>query len=118
MSLAGPLRKVASKLVTKFGGLIVYRKVSNGVYNPETGTISESNIDVTIRGVLDEVNNREVGGLVAASDKKLTIAAADLSTPPSAQDQVIINSIVHQIIQISIVEQDNSAITYDLILRS
>jgi hypothetical protein len=42
MTLANPLRKVASKLMAKFGGVVTINRVTAGVYNPTTGTASES----------------------------------------------------------------------------
>jgi hypothetical protein len=68
--------------------------------------------------VLEDVNIREVNELVQAGDKRLIVAAADLTTAPTTVDKVLINSVVHQIIRIQTIEQDNTAITYELILRA
>jgi len=118
MALASPLRKVASKLMARFGGVATIRRVATGSYDPATGTIAETNTDTTVRGVLEDVNIREVNELVQAGDKRLIIAAADLSTAPTTVDKVLINSVVHQIIRIQTIEQDNTAITYEMILRA
>jgi len=118
MALASPLRKVASKLMARFGGVATIRRVATGSYDPATGTIAETNTDTTVRGVLEDVNIREVNELVQAGDKRLIIAAADLSTAPTTVDKVLINSVVHQIIRIQTIEQDNTAITYEIILRA
>jgi hypothetical protein len=37
---------------------------------------------------------------------------------PTTVDKVLISSVVHQIIQITTIEQDNEPITYELILRA
>jgi hypothetical protein len=118
MALASPLRKVASKLMARFGGVATIRRVATGSYDPAAGTIAETNTDTTVRGVLEDVNIREVNELVQAGDKRLIIAAADLTTAPTTVDKVLINSVVHQIIRIQTIEQDNTAITYELILRA
>lgn len=118
MALASPLRKVASKLMARFGGVAMIRRVATGSYDPATGTIAETNTDTTVRGVLEDVNIREVNELVQAGDKRLIIAAADLTTAPTTVDKVLINSVVHQIIRIQTIEQDNTAITYEMILRA
>ena len=117
MSLANPLRKVASKLMAKFGGVATLRRVTPGVYNPTTGTVSEATSDTAIRGVLEDVNLREVSGLVQAGDKRLTIAAADTTAPPTTADRVIISTRSLQVIEVRTIEQDNEPITYELILR-
>jgi surface antigen len=53
MALAGPLRKVASKPMARFGGVATIRCVTPGIYNPETGTTSETTADTSVRGVLE-----------------------------------------------------------------
>jgi hypothetical protein len=144
MTLANPLRKVASKLMAAFGGDVTIRFVTPGVYNTSTGAIAESVADTAVRGVLEDVSVREVNELVQAGDKRLIIAALDLgdydylltedsfallyeddtfiyqenNTIPTTVDRVLINSISHQVITVRTIEQDNTAITYELILRA
>ena len=118
MTLANPLRKVASKLMAKFGGVATIRRVTPGVYNPATGTASETTSDTALRGVLEDVNVREVNDLIQSGDKRLTVAAADVAAVPSTADRVLIGGITHQIIRVTTVEQDNTAITHELILRA
>jgi hypothetical protein len=118
MALASPLRKVASKLMAKFGGVATIRRVVTGAYNTSTGTVSETTTDTVVRGVLEDVNLREVNDLIQAGDKRLLIAAADVAIPPTTADEVLISSVVNQVIQVRTIEQDNTPITYELILRA
>lgn len=118
MTLAGPLRKVASKLMAKFGGTATLVRASIGVYNPDTGTVSETTSTVELRGVLEDVNLREVNDLIQAGDKRLLIAAADVVAVPSTADRVLIGGVTHQVIRVATVEQDNTPITHELILRA
>ncbi len=117
MALATSLRNVASKLMAKFGGEATIRRVTLGAYNPTTGTAAETTSDTELRGVLQDVNLREVNELIQAGDKRLLIAAADVAAVPTTADRVIIASRTLQIIQVQTIEQDNTAITYELILR-
>ena len=118
MTLAIPLRGVASKLMAKFGGTATIRRVTPGAYDTSTGAIAETVVDTTVSGVLQDVNAREVNELVQAGDKRLFIAASDVANAPTTVDRVVINSISHQIIRVQTIEQDNLAITYELILRA
>ena len=118
MALSSSLRKVANKVVSKFGGDVTVRIVTGGSYNTTTGAVTESESDSTIKGVLSDVALREVNELVQAGDKRLLIAAAAVSTAPETKDRVVIGSVVHQIIQVNITEQANTAIVYELILRA
>jgi hypothetical protein len=117
MTLAVPLRKVASKLMARFGGEAIIRRVTPGVYNPTTGTVSETTNDTELRGVLEDVNLREVNDLIQAGDKRLIVAAADTAAVPTMADRVIISNRTLQVIQMRTIEQDNEPITYELILR-
>jgi hypothetical protein len=118
MTLANPLRKVASKVVSKFGGDVTVRIVTGGSYNTTTGTITESESDSTVKGVLSDISLKEVNELIQAGDKRLLIAAAAVGTAPETKDRVVISSVVHQVIQVNITEQANTAIVYELILRA
>ena len=118
MTLASPLRKVASKLMAKFGGEATIRRVTPGIYNPTTGTASETTADTVVLGVLEDVNLREVNDLIQAGDKRLLIAAADVASAPMTADEVLIGAVTHQVITVRTIEQDNTAITYELILRA
>ncbi len=118
MSLAKSLEKVASKVISKFGGDVTIRFIAAGSYNTTTGVVGETVSDTNIKGVLENVNLREVNELIQAGDKRLTIAANDLATAPETKDRVVISSVVHQIVSVKTTEQDNTAITYELILRA
>ena len=118
MALSGPLRKVASKVITKFGGEVTIRRITVGAYNTSTGTAAETTSDTVLRGVVEDVNVREVNDLIQSGDKRLTVAAADVATVPNTADRVLIGGITHQIIRVTTIEQDNTAITHELILRA
>lgn len=118
MALVDSLQKVASTIVGKFGGDVTIRSVSASAYDSTTGVVTETESDTVIKGVLEGVSLREVNELIQAGDKRLTIAADDLATAPETKDRVVISAVVHQIIRVETTEQDNEAITYELILRA
>ena len=118
MALVDSLKKVSSKVIAKFGGDVTVRIVTAGAYDTSDGTIAETESDTTIKGILEDVNLREVNELVQAGDKRLTVAADDLATAPETKDRIVISSVVHQIIRVETTEQDNTAITFELILRA
>tara|TARA_R110000868_G_scaffold34115_1_gene123382 strand:+ start:268 stop:624 length:357 start_codon:yes stop_codon:yes gene_type:complete len=118
MTLSAPLRKVASKLMAKFGGEATIRRVTVGAYNATTGTAAETTADTVVRGVMEDVNVREVNDLIQSGDKRLTVAAADVAAVPSTADRVLIGGITHQVIRVTTIEQDNTPITHELILRA
>ena len=118
MALADSLRKAASKVTGKLGGNVPIRYVTSGSYNTTTGLSGETVSDTAIKGVVQDISNREVDDLIKTTDKRLIISADEVATAPSTKDRVVISSVVYQIISVNTVEQDNTAITYEMILRA
>ena len=118
MGIASSLRKASKKVLNAVGGDVTIRVVSPGTYNTTTGVVAETTSDTTVKGLVADVNAREVNELVQADDRRLTIAASSVTSAPTTTDRVVISSVNHQIISVKTVEQANTAITYELILRA
>ena len=117
MSLANALKKAASKTLSKLGGDVTIRRVSTGSYNTTTGAITETTSDTTIKGVLENVSRSQVNDLIESQDKILTISANDITFVPTTKDRVVISSVEFKIISISVNEQNNTPISFELVLR-
>ncbi len=117
MSLAKALKKAASASLKKLGGDVTIRQVTLGSYNTTTGAITESTSDTTIKGVLSNVTRNQVNDLIESQDKQLTISAGDITFVPTTKDRVVISSVEFKIIQVLTNEQNNTAVSFDLILR-
>ena len=117
MSIAKALKKAASKTIKVLGGDIIYRRVTTGIYNPTSGSMSEVKNDVNIKGVVSNVSRAEVNDLVSSQDKRLVISAGDITFTPTTFDRVVISGTEYKIIQIITNEQDNTAISFDIFLR-
>ena len=117
MSLANALKKAASSSIKKLGGDITYRRVTTGIYNPTTGSMSEVKTDVSIKGVVSNVQKSEATDLVSSQDKRLTISAGDITFTPTTFDRIVISGTEYKVIQINTNEQNNVAISFDFFLR-
>ena len=117
MSLANALKKAASASLKKLGGDVTIRQVTAGAYNTTTGAIAESTSDTTIKGALSGVSRNQVNDLIESQDKLLTISAGDLTFVPTTKDRVVISSVEFKIISVTTNEQNNTPISFDLILR-
>ena len=118
MALADSLGKVATNVLKVLGADVTIRYVTSGSYNTTTGLSAESVSDTNIKGVVQAVAKSEVNSLIEAQDKRLIVSAEELATAPGTKDRVVISSVVYQIISVNTVEQDNTAITFELILRA
>ena len=117
MSLANALKKAASKTLSKLGGNVTIRKVTAGSYNAPTGAISDTTEDTTVKGILENVTRSQVNDLIEQQDKILTIAANDLDYVPTTKDRVVISSVEFKIIAVNTNEQNNTPISFEIILR-
>ena len=117
MSIANALKKAASKTIKVLGGDITYRRVTTGIYNPTSGSMSEVKTDINIKGVVSNVTRSEVSDLVSSQDKRLTISAGDITFTPTTFDRVLISGTQYKVVQINTNEQDNIAISFDIFLR-
>ena len=116
MGISSALKKVLTN--KKLCADITFRSVAAGSYNTTTGVISETNTDTSIRGVLEDINLREVNELIEATDKKIQIAAASLSSTPTTKDKVIVDSVTYSIIRIETNQFANEKLTFLCYLRT
>ena len=94
-----------------------YRRVSTGIYNSVSGSMSETKTDTIIKGIVSNVTSTEVSDLISSKDKRVRISAGDIDFIPSTSDRVIISGTEYKIIQINTTEQDNTAISFNIFLR-
>jgi len=116
MGISSALKKVLTN--KKLSADITFRSISAGSYNTTTGVIAETNTDTSIRGVLEDINLREVNELVEANDKKIQIAAASLSSTPTTKDKIIVDSVTYSIIRIETNQLANEKLTFVCYLRT
>ena len=116
MSIANALKKVLSN--KKLSADITFRSISAGSYNTTTGVITETNTDTSIRGILEDINNREVNELIEATDKKINIAAASLSSTPTTKDKIIVGSVTYSIIRVETNQLANDKLSFVCYLRT
>ena len=117
MSIAKALKKAASKTIKVLGGDITYRRVTTGIYNPTSGSMSEVKTDVNIKGVVSNVTRSEVSDLVSSQDKRLTISAGEITFTPTTFYLVVISGTKYKVFHINTNEHENTAISFDIFLR-
>ena len=117
MSLANALKKAASASLKKLGGDVTIKRFTGGTYDQASGTFFTNESTATIKGVLSNVSINQVNDLIESQDKRLTISAGDITFVPTTKDKVVISSVEFKIIQVIVNEQNNTPISFDLILR-
>lgn len=80
---------IPAPLISQFGISATYiRAPQSQTYNPETGTISGSTTQVSIKIVITELTPTEVSGNYQSTDVKILIAAASLPYYPQITDSI------------------------------
>tara|TARA_A100001515_G_scaffold66410_1_gene52632 strand:- start:218 stop:568 length:351 start_codon:yes stop_codon:yes gene_type:complete len=116
MGISSAIKKVLTN--KKLSADITFRSVSAGSYNTTTGVITETNTDTSIKGVLEDINLREVNELIESTDKKIQIAAASLSSTPTTKDKVIVGSVTYSIVRIETNQFANEKLSFVCYLRT
>jgi len=112
-----PLRNVTKTVIGTFGKSVTFRLVSPGTYNTTTGTQKPTDNDTAIKGVLAEYANHERGDNIALGDRKLFVAASDLTVIPKTDDQVLIGSSVYRIVRNNVTFATDEAALHELQIR-
>ena len=117
MSLANALKKAASASLKKLGGDVTIKRFTGGTYDQASGTFFTNESTATIKGALSGVSRNQVNDLIESQDKLLTISAGDLTFVPTTKDRVVISSVEFKIVQVVINAQNNTPVSFELILR-
>ena len=134
MSLANGLKKAASKTLSKLGGDVTIKQITAGSYVTSFddissidsisniddftgGTIEESISNFTIKGNTQNSSRLRANNLIETQNKIVTIASKNLNFIPTTKDRVVISNVEFKISKVKTMQQNNSPISFDLILR-
>ena len=120
MGFAKAIQKATEKVLQTpgIGEDVTVRRVVPGTYNTTTGVIGETTTDTTVKGVFEDVNQREVNELIQADDRKCNVPAASLTNVPTTADRIVSGGVNYQIIRVKTVSQAGTDINYTLFPRA
>lgn len=98
-------RKLATNLIDKYGKSVTLTSVTNGAYNPATGTSAKTTATSTVKAIVEDYSLHSSGvrfqtGLIKAGDKKVTIAALGIITKPKPSDTITIDTVAWNIVRV------------------
>lgn len=86
-------RETARSLLLGYGKVCTLKKLTNGAYDPETGTVTQTPASHTVHAYLDVPNRTELAaGLVSASDEVAIFAASETTVEPVVGDMLTVDS--------------------------
>lgn len=121
MTLAADLAGDVLAALAEFGRAAMLRKVTEGTYDPETGTTTGGGVTdaaVTI-GPLLSYRDREIdGSRIQADDRKVVMATAGVSSPPDNGDRIVIGGAVMTIVSHKLYEVNGTTVAYVMQVRN
>lgn len=106
----------AQRLIANFGQAATLRRktLTGTAYDP---TVATTDYDCTV--VVENYRYFEVDGTrILAKDKKVFLSTAGLTITPAVGDQILIESIVHQIINLMPLSPGGTVVMYELQARA
>ena len=81
---------VPASILSTWGQTLTFVKTTTPrTYNPTTGAVTGSDTNVSVKGVITELNSRENEGLYQSTDLKIVIGASELGDYyPTEADRV------------------------------
>lgn len=117
-SIGNAFKKAVPGILKATGSDVTIRFVTVGTYNTTTGVAAESNTDVTVKALVDDVSKSEVNDLINQEDKRILVSSKDLTSTPTTKDKVVISNVVHQIVDINTEKASGVSVTFTLFVRS
>ncbi|MDF1791446.1 MAG: hypothetical protein P1U88_06015 [Thalassobaculaceae bacterium] len=99
--LGETIRPVVADLIARAGATMILRRVEVPSYDPATGDVAETTVDIALKGVIEEVETGHPDGVVRRGDRVITVAAQDLQIDPSPGDDLIVAGAVHRIVSVT-----------------
>lgn len=104
MSLDTKARRLVQRVMRKIGTEAILRRVTVGVYNEATSTVTNTETDTEVMGRLDDYTDRELlsapVGTINTGDRKFTCAAADVAFVPEIKDKIVIADVEYDVVNV------------------
>ena len=110
-------RKIASTMVGKFGQSVTMRQRVTGAFNTTTLVPSVSETDYTVSAIIGDYAQEEIKGLVKSGDKKVLVAAKDLTPVPTVEWEVKIGATWYTIRHVITSYSGDEAAMYEITAR-
>lgn len=106
-------------IIEEFGQDVTLTVKGVSSHDADSGAVSESSANHTIKGVLD--NQQKVyqdGKLVTDDRKRLLVSPSGMSVVPKVNDEIIVNSETFKITQVLETKPRDVVVLYELVLEN
>lgn len=93
----------ANRLLAKFGRDITHRRVTEGAYDPDTGTVTNTTVDTTIKAAdfdfADKTNGNQYTDITIQATDRYALVSPDIAAI-DVSDKLIIGGVTWNIINV------------------
>jgi len=112
MSLHTTLTKVSTKLIKKFGRSVTHITVTQGEYNPDTGT-SSTETTAVITAVITNYSSRDYNNVIVIGDAPMLTASE-----VKMGDKIMVGTKTYAVMIVDAVPVNDGIIVYQCNLRA
>ena len=120
MGLESTITGAVADAFTALGDLVVsmtYLDRGTRTYDTATGAVSRTDTSGTFSGFVGDYHDREIGELIQAGDRKITVKAAGLGFEPTPNDQITFNGETWDIVRVKSTYAGDSVVIYQIQVR-
>lgn len=118
MGLRSTIQNAVNSAFSAMGDIpisITYTQVSNGGYDANTGSTTETTTSLTLTAIITSYDQERINaGISLATDQQMLLPGKDLSITPKPQDRVTFDNFTYEVYQ---VERDPTSALYKIQLR-
>lgn len=112
--MANPFNKSVIRQITRHGIDVTYVTVTEGTYNSDTGSVTNSETETSIKSYPKSLvaNQWNFPNLIGKQLTEWLVIASNLSSKPNPQDKIKVGSEVHSVVSVKEVVARNEVVMY------
>ena len=118
MTLDAKFRPLATKLLSAYGKLVVYKRTTQGAYDPTTGSVATTTTTYPIHVMLQNPDDSQLAtGQYRVDQVLVTISAEELSIEPSPNDKIAIDGVDWNVSMVSFVSSGEQKALFTCVIN-
>lgn len=118
MTLDSRMRSLATNLLQSYGKAVTFKRITQGTYNPDTGSVTTTTASSAIHIILQNPNNAELAtGQYRVDQVIAMISAEELGFSPTPNDKITIDGVDWNITSVSFISSGEQNAVYNCIIN-
>jgi len=118
MTLDSKFRPLATKLLSAYGKLVTYKRTTQGVYDPDTGSVGTTTASYTVHAMLQNPDDSQLATGQYRIDQVLaTLSAEELGIEPSPNDKITIDGVDWNVTMVSFVSSGEQKALFTCVIN-